>query len=435
MIVWSKKARKKGHKMKIENIRIIDPAQNRDEIGDIYIADGVFTTKEVFEHSGDAQVIDGTGLIAGPGLVDVHVHFRDPGQTHKEDIHTGAEAAAAGGFCSVVMMANTVPALDDPDAVRSLLARCRKEKLHIYTCATVTKGMEGKQLCDYEALLDAGAVGFTDDGRPIEDAALLEEAFDRISKLNVPVSLHEEDPAYISESGVNAGSAAHALGLKGADRLAESVMIERDLAIAAKSSVKLDIQHISTAEGVDAVRRAKKDFPNIHAEATPHHFTLTDSAVGIYGTNAKMNPPLREAYDREAIWEGLADGTIDMIATDHAPHSPEEKSREFTKAPSGIIGLETSFLLAYSVLFKKEIVSLIKLFELMSLAPARLYGLNAGTLSAGAPADLMIFSPDLETKYTTSHSKSCNSPFLGMTFEGKIIYTIVDGQIVYSAEV
>ena len=422
--------------MVIRNIRVIDPATSRDEISDIYIQNGVIVSAEDYGSSGAYgadDVIDGTGLIAGPGLVDVHVHFRDPGQTYKEDIHTGALAAVAGGFTSVVMMANTNPPLDSPEAVRELLSRALREDLHIYTCATVTRGMNGSKLCDYASLLDAGAVGFTDDGKPIMDESVLDEAFCNISKFGVPVSLHEEDPSYISENGVNSGAAAKGLGLTGSDRMAEISMIERDLRIASKYPVKLNIQHISTEEGVDAVRAAKACNPNIHAEATPHHFTLTDSAVSDYGTLAKMNPPLRAGSDREAIWEGLADGTIDIIATDHAPHSLEEKSRDFKDAPSGIIGLETSFLLAYSVLYQKGIVEYDRLFTLMSLAPARLYDLPAGTLEIGAPADIMIFSPDETTHYTSSRSKSCNSPFLGKMLNGRIRYTIVNGKIVFSS--
>ena len=415
--------------MIIRNIRVIDPASKTDEIKDIFVLDG-----KISDHApDDGETIDGTGLIAGPGLVDVHVHFRDPGQTPKEDIHTGAMAAVAGGFTSVVMMANTVPPLDDPEVVSDVLKRAAAEPLHIHTCATVTKGMRGQELCDHKKLLESGAVGFTDDGRPILDEELLEQAFKSIADLGVPVSLHEEDPAYISENGVNSGTAAASLGLKGSDRLAEISMIERDIRIAAGTGVKLNIQHISTAEGVEAVRRAKRTNPNIHTEATPHHFTLTDSAVAKYGTLAKMNPPLRAAEDREAIWEGLADGTIDIIATDHAPHSLEEKSLDFVSAPSGITGLETSFILAYSVLCKKDIIDMNRLFELMSLNPARLYGLNAGTLSVGAPADIVIFSPDEYTEYTSSRSRSCNTPFLGKTIEGKIRYTIAGGRIVYSS--
>ena len=419
--------------MVIKNIRIIDPANNRDEISDLYINDG-FIVSESDHALKDGEIeIDGTNLIAGPGLVDVHVHFRDPGQTHKEDIHTGALVAAAGGFTSVVMMANTVPPIDDPALVKDVLARGAKEKIHIYTCANVTQKMQQNSLCDYKDLLDAGAVGFTDDGKPILDEELLSEAFNRISALGSVISLHEEDPAFISENGVNSGNAAASYGLTGSDRRAEISMIERDLKLASKYNVKLNIQHISTAEGVEAVRRAKKTNPNIHAEATPHHFTLTDSADEEYGTLAKMNPTLRGIDDLEAIWEGLADGTIDLIATDHAPHSTEEKSSDFVHAPSGIIGLETSFLLAHQILYKREIVNYDMLFRLMSLNPAKLYGLNAGTLSPDAPADIMIFSPDETTIYSDSLSRSCNSPFLGKSFDVKIKYTIAGGEIVYSA--
>ena len=419
--------------MVIRNIRTVDPANGRDEISDIFIQDGKIVSEEEYGPKLRDTEIDGTGLIAGPGLVDVHVHFRDPGQTYKEDIHTGALAAAAGGFTSVVMMANTVPPVDDPNLVKDILLRASAEKIHIYTCATLTKKMGGTVPCDYKSLLDAGAAGFTDDGKPVMDEGVLSDAFTKISELGSIVSLHEEDPAFIHENGVNSGSAAASCGLLGSDRRAEITMIERDLKLASKSGVRLNIQHISTAEGVEAVRRAKRSNPNIHAEATPHHFTLTDSAVKEYGTLAKMNPPLRSADDREAIWEGISDGTIDIIATDHAPHSTEEKSRNFKDAPSGIIGLETSFLLAHSILYKREIADYDMLFRLMSLNPARLYGLNAGTLSAGSPADIMIFSPNETTAYAASLSRSCNSPFLGKTFDVKIKYTIADGNIVYSA--
>ncbi len=420
--------------MVIKNIRVIDPANGTDGIKDIYIYDGVIAKDGDRDALSDGKQIDGTGLIAGPGLVDIHVHFRDPGQTHKEDIHTGAAAAVAGGFTSVVMMANTLPPIDNAAIVSDLVSRAASEKLHIYTCANVTKGMRGEELCDYRSLLDAGAVGFTDDGKPVMDPGILSDAFNAISKMDVPVSLHEEDPAYISENGVNSGDASESLGLKGSDRRAEISMIERDLKLAEGTGVKLNIQHISTAEGVELVRKAKQTDPNIHAEATPNHFTLTDMAIKEHGTLAKINPPLRKAEDREAIWEGLADGTIDIIASDHAPHSADEKSLEFAKAPSGIIGLETSFLLAYNTLFQKEIVGLDKIFELMSLNPARLYNLNAGTLSVGAPADIMIFSCDEKTDYMMSRSRSSNSPFLGRTFQGRIRYTIVSGKIVYDAD-
>lgn len=420
--------------MIIKNARVIDPLAERDEISDIFIYNGRIVSEK--DHAkyfgcGHDEAIDATGLIAGPGLVDVHVHFRDPGQTHKEDIHTGALAAVAGGFTSVVMMANTNPPIDNSETVKEVIKKASKEDLHIYTCATLTKGMKGEELCDYRELLDAGAVGFTDDGKPVMNEELLKRAFEETARLHVPVSLHEEDPEYIRQNGVNAGDVAACLGLEGSDRRAEYTLIERDVRLAADSGAKLNIQHISTAEGVEAVRRAKLSCPDIHAEVTPHHFTLTESAVKEYGTLAKMNPPLRTKDDREAIWEAIADGTIDLIATDHAPHTLEEKSQDFEKAPSGIIGLETSFLLAYSILYEKDIIDLKKLFTLMSLNPAKLYGLNAGTLSENAPADIVIFSPDEVTNYSSTRSRSCNSPFLGKTINGKIRYTIADGKIVY----
>lgn len=422
--------------MIIKNARVIDPASERDEISDIFVYEGRIVSKS--DHAkyfgcGYDETIDASGLIAGPGLVDVHVHFRDPGQTHKEDIHTGALAAAAGGFTSVVMMANTNPPIDSPDAVKEVIKKASKEDLHIYTCATLTKGMKGEELCDYRSLLDAGAAGFTDDGKPVMDKDLLKKAFEETKRYRVPVSLHEEDPKYIRQNGVNAGDVAESLGLEGSDRRAEYTLIERDVALAKECKAILNVQHISTAEGVEAVRRAKLTCPDIHAEVTPHHFTLTESAVKEYGTLAKMNPPLRTEDDREAIWEAIADGTIDIIATDHAPHTLEEKSQDFEHAPSGIIGLETSFILAYSTLCQKDIIDMKGLFTLMSLNPAKLYGLNAGTLSEGAPADIMIFSPDEKTVYSSTRSRSCNSPFLGKTINGKIRYTIADGKIIYRA--
>ena len=420
--------------MIIRNARVIDPASDTDTIKDIFIHNGRIVNDNDPDALSDGVEIDASGLIAGPGLVDIHVHFRDPGQTHKEDVHTGAAAAAAGGFTSVVMMANTTPPLDEPGIVRDLLKRSSSEKLHIYTCANITKGMMGKELCDLKALFDAGAVGFTDDGKPVMDRAILEEAFETAAALNVPVSLHEEDPAYIKQNGVNAGPAAESLGLTGADRLAEISIIERDLKIAENHAVKLNIQHISTAEGVELVRNAKKTNPNIHAEATANHFTLTEEAVSRFGTLAKINPPLRTAADREAIWEGLSDGTIDIIASDHAPHAANEKSLDFEKAPSGVTGLETSFLLAYNILYKKDILDLKDLFRLMSYNPAKLYGLNAGTLEIGAPADIMLFSPDAAFTYSSPRSRSTNSPFLGRRFEGKIMYTVCAGSVAYRAD-
>lgn len=409
--------------MIIKNIRFIDPKSDIDEIKDVYISSGVITTKEEYSpKESEDKEIDGTGLVMGPGFVDVHVHFRDPGQEYKEDIHTGALAAVKGGYTSVVMMANTSPCIDSAQTVEYVLNKGKQEPLNIYTCACVTKGLGGKELTDFDELLLKGVVGFTDDGKPILDETLLETALEKAAKLDVPVSLHEENPKYITGNGSNATS----------PRQAEISMIERDLEIAKKTKAKLNIQHISSQEGVELVRRAKQNYPNIHAEATPHHISLTENAVKEFGTLAKMNPPLRGEDDRQAIWEGLADGTIDIIATDHAPHSTEEKSRDFADAPSGIIGLETAFCVVNTVLVQKEIIDYKKMFALMSLNPAKLYKINAGSLEKGAPADFVIFDPNENTCFEEFKSKSWNSPFLHKTLCGRIKYTFCGGNIVYT---
>ena len=409
--------------MIIRNIRVIDPKSNCDEIKDVYISCGKITSEEEYRKTAPEkdEVIDGTGLVMGPGFVDVHVHFRDPGQEYKEDIHTGAMTAVKGGYTSVVMMANTVPSIDSKETVEYVLEKGKTEPLNIYTCAAISKGLKGEELTDFEELYRAGAVGFTDDGKPILDDTLLRKALEKASKLDVPVSLHEEDPKYITVNGSNATS----------PREAEISMIKRDLEIAKITKAELNIQHISSKEGVELVRQAKRNYPNIHAEATPHHISLTENALEEFGTMAKMNPPLREDDDRQAIWEGIEDGTIDIIATDHAPHSFEEKSREFKDAPSGIIGLETAFCVVNTVLVQKEIIDYRKLFTLMSLNPAKLYKLNAGSVEEGSPADIVIFDPEDVTCFDRFMSKSCNSPFLNKTLCGRIKFTICKGNVVY----
>ena len=379
----------------------------------------------------EIQTIDAEGYIVAPGLVDEHVHFRDPGFTEKEDILTGASAAAAGGFTSVVMMANTKPAADNEDTLRYMLEKGRDTPIHVYACGSVTENLEGAKLADLEKLKRAGAVGFTDDGKPLMNEELVREAMKKCRDLQAPISFHEEDPAYIKESGVNAGETAGKLGLTGADRQAEIRLIERDIRLAKETGACVSIQHISTKEGVELVRGAKAEGIDIHAEATPHHFTLTESAVLQYGTLAKMNPPLRTEEDREAIIEGLQDGTIDLIATDHAPHTKEEKEKPFAEAPSGIIGLETALALGITELVKNGKLSMIELLEKMSLNPAKLYGINAGYLAEGGPADMVIFDADCSQTFWRFHSKASNSPFAGMTCKSEVEYTICEGKIAY----
>lgn len=423
----------------LKNGYLIDPASGVEGYRDILIEEGKIArivpqgTPVAWCLSGEKEV-DLEGQCVIPGLVDVHVHFRDPGFTYKEDIHTGAMAAARGGFTSVVLMANTKPTVDNPETLSYVLEKGRETAIHVYTCANVTRGMKGQELTDMEELGRLGAVGFTDDGIPLLDEELLRAALRRAAKLNKPVSLHEENPALIQNNGVHAGKASAHFGIGGSPREAEISMVERDLKIAVTEKSDLSIQHISTKEAVELVRQAKRQSCHIYAEATPHHFTLTQDAVIRYGTLAKMNPPLREEADRLAIIEGLRDGTIDMIATDHAPHSMEEKARPLTEAPSGIIGLETSLSLGIRELVNKGYLSMAELVRKMSYAPAQLYHLDAGYVAEGGPADLVVFDPRKEWVVESFASKAVNSPFIGETMPGVISYTICGGEIVYCAD-
>ena len=378
------------------------------------------------------EVIDAAGLIAAPGLVDVHVHFRDPGFTAKEDIHTGAASAAKGGYTSVVMMGNTDPRCDNVETLCYMQEKAAKEPIHIYVTCNATMGMKGEELTDIDALHKAGAVGVTDDGLPIMDHGILTQVFLKAAACGIPVSLHEEDPSLIENNGVNRGKASDHYGIGGSPSEAEYSLIRRDLKLASGTGVSVDIQHISTAEGVEAVRQARKDGVNVHAEATPHHFTLTDDAVITHGTNAKMNPPLRSESDRMAIIKGLQDGTIDMIATDHAPHTTEEKALPITKAPSGIIGLETALGLGITELVKKGYLSMMDLLRVMTIGPAQVYNLDAGYIAEGGPADIVLIDPNAEwTVEDDFASKAHNTPFIGRKLTGKVIMTIASGRIVY----
>lgn len=399
--------------------------------------DTVHPAEQVSDSHENLLVIDGTALTAFPGLIDPHVHFRDPGQAEKEDITTGARAAARGGFTSVIMMGNTVPRIDTPDIIRDVINRGKNTGINVYTCANVTKGMEGKELVDMDACIEAGAVLFTDDGLPVHDEAVMRLACEEAAKRGKVISLHEEDPAFVTEAGINAGALAKEMGLTGASREAEIRMVERDIIIAEETGCAITVQHISAAESVELIRQAVQKAEAagtkrlIHAEATPHHFSLTEDAVRIHGTCAKMNPPLREERDRLAIIEGLRDNTIDMIATDHAPHTPEEKAREFTKAPSGITGLETSLAYAVKELVQPNILTLPELACKMSYNAALLYGLDAGTIEVGAPADVTLFDMNGTWTYDETVSKSSNTPFLHETLPAPVRYTICGGRVVY----
>jgi len=431
----------------ITNGTIIDPDKGNMYKANIIIRDGIIENIVERDHNLSEyldegfKIIDATNLFIGPGLCDTHVHFRDPGFTHKEDILTGAEAAKKGGYTQIVLMANTNPHVDNVETLHYVINKGKDTGIHINTCANVTMDMKGKELTDMDTLLSEGAVGFTDDGVPILDEDLCYEAMLKCGRLDVPISFHEENPEYITNNGVNHGTASEHYNIGGSDRQAEIDMIRRDIDIVSRIKIEKDIdvkaviQHISTKEGVELVRQAKLEGLDIHAEATPHHFTLTEEAVIKYGTNAKMNPPLRTTEDREAIIEGLRDGSIDLIATDHAPHSKEEKDKPITEAPSGIIGLETAFSLAIRELVKPGILSYPELFRRMSTLPCRLYSLTGGSIKKDIPADLIIFDPTSEwtVKEEKIRSKSTNSPFIGESLPGVIHYTICDGTIVYSS--
>lgn len=418
--------------MLIKNGYLINPATNTEGIMDIRVHDGRITEIGTLTPSGTEEVLDIAGLTIAPGLIDTHIHFRDPGFTYKEDLHTGACAAAKGGFTSVICMANTSPTVDSVETLTDILTRAKDEPIHIYQAASVTYGLKGEQLTDFDTLKSAGACGFTDDGIPLMDASLCLEAMKRAAKVDCPISLHEEDPAFISQNGINHGIASSALGIEGSPAIAEESMVARDCMLALASGAHTVIQHISSGRSVALVRNAKAMGAKIHAEATPHHFTLTEEAVLKYGSLAKMNPPLRTEADRLAIIEGLKDNTIDLIATDHAPHSAEEKKKEpLWTAPSGITGLETSLGLGITSLVKKGHLSMMELLEKMTINPARLYKLPGGSVEVDAPADFVIFDPNELWRVESFASKSTNTPFTGETLYGAIHYTICGGKIVY----
>jgi len=368
-----------------------------------------------------------------PGLIDTHVHFRDPGFPDKETIETGAAAAKKGGFTTVVMMANTSPAVDMPHLLTQNLSKGRKTGIRVLQAAAVTKGLRGEELTDMDALAAAGAVSFTDDGFPIMDEKLLFKAMKKAAELKIPISLHEEDPAFVEGQGINDGETARRLRLFGASALAEQVLIARDGALALEAGCPLVIQHISSARSVALVRAFKALGADIHAEAAPHHFSLTEEAVVKHGTYARMNPPLRTEADRQAVIEGLRDGTIDIIATDHAPHTAAEKSVPFDGAPSGIIGLETSLALGITNLVKTGRLTLLQLLAAMTSNPAKLYRLPGGTLAVGSPADLVIF--DMDGAFVAGEggyaSKSENTPFTGQRLFGRVKATVCGGKVVY----
>jgi len=420
--------------MIIKDGYLIDPKSGLEGYYDIEIQDKkIINVGTNLIDENDTDIINAKGLVIAPGLIDVHVHFREPGFTYKEDIQTGAKAAAKGGFTTVICMANTRPAVDNVNTLCYILEEGKKSDIHVFAAASVTKDLKGNEMVDMEELYHHGACSFTDDGLALMDEQLAVKAMAQSKVLNVPISFHEEDPAFITNNGINRGKVSEELRVGGSPSIAEDIMVARDCMLALHTGACVNIQHISSRNAVELVRAAKKLGANVISESTPHHFTLTEDAVLKHGTLAKMNPPLRTAADREAIIEGLIDGTIDVIATDHAPHSVVEKEKPLIEAPSGIIGLETSLALGITYLVKAGRLTLIELMRKMSYNPAELYHLDGGTIEAGAPADIVIFAPDeawvVENKFA---SKACNTPFVGEKLYGIVKYTICDGKIVYN---
>lgn len=420
-------------KLLIKNGRIINPASNLDEHMDILIEDDKVKRieKNIQLNNEDFHLIDAKNCIVSPGLIDIHVHFRDPGLTHKEDIMSGAKSAAVGGYTTVLLMANTNPKIDNIKSLQYVQEKAKKAPINVLQEAALTIDFKD-ELVDMQALHKAGAAGFTNDGVAVMNTNILRKAMIKAKELGTVIALHEEDNKLIGLHGINEGAVSNSLGLKGAPRVSEDVMVARDCMLALETGATIDIQHISSKNAVDMVQYAKSKGANVIAEVTPHHFTLTEDAVLEHSTLAKMNPPLRTYEDRERIINALADGTIDIIATDHAPHSPEEKSVEFSKAPSGIIGLETALSLTITELVRKNRLSLSQALSKLTSNPSTLYKLNKGDISEGKIADICIFNPDESYVVDKFYSKSSNSPFIGQKLFGKVKYTICSGKVVYS---
>ena len=414
----------------IRGARVIDPSQGLDQIGDLLLREGKIAQVGQVEAADADLVIDGEGLVAAPGLVDMHVHLRDPGLTYKEDVFSGCRAAAAGGVTSLLAMPNTKPPMDDPALVRDLLARAREADATVYTAACVTKGMQGKELADLAALKEAGAIAISDDGVPVGSSRCLLEALRLAPQLGLVFTAHCEDLDLAAGGKMHDGAVARELGVQGIPAAAEDCGTAREIAAAASIGAPVHICHVSTKGSVALIRDAKRRGVQVTAETCPHYLLLTEEALRRKDADYRMNPPLREEADRLALLEGLADGTIDAISTDHAPHSPEEKA-DFAGAPNGSIGMETSLSATLTALEGR--LTLSQVIEKMSTAPARILGIPAGTLRVGAAADVVLFHP--EERWTVDpeklHGKSRNTPFKGMTLQGRVKLTFSRGRLVY----
>ena len=420
-------------KLLIKGGRVINPAEKFDKIADVFVEDGKI--KEIGEEleAGDAKVYDASGKVVTPGLIDLHVHFREPGQEAKEDFESGTKAAAAGGFTTVCVMPNTRPAVDDAALVRSLEKRAEDvAKVHIKIIGAVTKGQEGKELAELGDMIEAGAVAFSDDGHYDQKAKVLLNAFDYLHAFDKVIVNHDEETSLVEEGVMNEGHRSAMLGLKGRPTVAEDIAVARDIMLAEYAGSRVHVAHISSARAVDIVRQAKKRGVRVTCEVTPQHMTMTDECVNLFDSSTKINPPLRSQADCEAMIEGIKDGTIDAIVTDHSPHAQEEKDREYIYAPSGFPGLETSLGVMLTDLYHTDKLDLPMIVSKMTWEPAKVFGMDLGTLTVGKSADITVI--DLELDWTVDekkfYTKGSHSPFVGRKLKGKAVLTVVDGEIV-----
>ena len=420
----------------LKNGRVIDPANAVDAYADLLIRNGrIDRIGAGIEPPAGAHVINVAGNLVAPGLIDMHVHLRDPGFPEKETVETGCGAAAAGGFTSVACLPNTDPPIDSPETVEYILNKAKKADARVYPIACGTKGMKGGELTDVDVLLDAGAVGFSDDGLPIESDAVMRDLLRLSERHGFPVCPHSEVLALTKGGHMHEGAVSRELGIDGMPAEGEAAMVERDINLVRAVGGRLHILHISVRRAVDLVRRAKSEGLDVTCEAMPHHVALTDEDVRVYGTQGKMSPPLRSADDRDALLEGLTDGTIDALATDHAPHTVTEKLQCFPDAPNGILGLETAVGTFFTHLVEPGILSASEVIRMLTATPARILGANGGTLTPGAPGDVTVIDPSLSwtVDAQTFRSRSRNTPFHGHTLTGRAILTILGGRVTHNA--
>ncbi len=422
-------------KLLLKNGRVVDPVEGIDGKLDLLIEEGKVARLDREIRAKSVKAIDLAGLVVCPGFIDIHVHLREPGQEWKETVASGCRAAAAGGFTGIACMPNTDPVNDSRSVTEFILAQSEEQPVAVYPIGCITKGQRGEELAEMGDMMEAGALAFSDDGLPVRSSLVMRRALEYARIFDVPIIDHCEDADLVDGGVVHEGEVSTRLGLRGWPGAAEDVMVQRDIMLAELTGGHVHIAHLSTARSLALVRQAKRRRLRVTCEVTPHHISLTDEAVGDYDTNAKMNPPLRSAKDLKALLKGLADGTVDAIATDHAPHLPDEKCIEFAQAPFGVIGLETAVPICLDRLVHRSVVELPRLVELFSAGPARVLRLDKGRLAVGADADITVLDPDRLTtiKPESFHSKSRNTPFNGWTLRGTAVMTIVGGRVVHDA--